>query len=192
MPGDLRLKTTTRQAYGKKRKRPWNARQKQARLGEATLSGSPVEPEKEDSAGTSFASHSGAPGVSASSAHASGASKDRIDTVYCSVEESTERGANAGNVKERLASQSATERKFKLLDVNMVSGGDDSGTDFMIVDLSVINSFLGLMPFPECGANTVTLSKAPGKEYGLCAKLVLACSTCDLHDRTVFFSQGGC
>ncbi|CAN7942945.1 unnamed protein product [Ixodes pacificus] len=180
MPGDLRLKTTTRQAYGKKRKRPWNARQKASK--KDMLPGSPVEPEKEDSAGTSFASHPGAPGVNASSVHVSGASKDRIDTVYYSVEESAECAANAANVKQRLASQSATERKFKLLDVNLVSDGDDSGTDFMIVDMSVINSFLGLMPCPECGAKTVTVSKAPGKEYGLCAKLVLACSTCDLRE----------
>ncbi|KAG0417138.1 hypothetical protein HPB47_005856 [Ixodes persulcatus] len=46
--------------------------------------------------------------------------------------------------------------KFKLLDVNMVSDSDDSGTDFMIVDLNIINSFLGLMNCPECGAKTVT------------------------------------
>ncbi|CAN8029787.1 unnamed protein product, partial [Ixodes persulcatus] len=98
-----------------------------------TLPGSFVEPEKEDSAGTSFASHSGAPGVNASSADVSDASKDRIDTVYYSVED-------------------------------------------------VINSFFGLMPCPECGAKTVTVSKAPGKEYGLCANLVLACSICDLRE----------
>ncbi|CAN8008567.1 unnamed protein product [Ixodes pacificus] len=181
MPGDLRLKTTTRQAYGKKRKRPWNARQKASK--KDTLPGSPVEPEKEDSAGTSFASHPVAPGVNASSVHVSGASKDGIDTVYYSVEESAECATNAANVMERLASQSATERKFKLLDVNLVSDGDDSGTDFMIVDMSVINSFLGLIPKTVTVSNrSLRFDLALGKYKAGDLFLVLACSTCDLRE----------
>ncbi|KAG0427626.1 hypothetical protein HPB47_025324 [Ixodes persulcatus] len=167
--------TITHQAYGKKLKRPWKARQKASE--KDIVPGSPVTPEKEDSAGTSCTSHSSAHGVNALSAHVSSYSKDHIHTVYCSVKESTERAANAGNAKEHLASQSATEQKFKLLDVNMVSDGDDSGTDFMTVDLSIMNLFLGLVPCPESGKKTVTFIKAPGKEYGLGAKLVLACST---------------
>ncbi|KAH7961600.1 hypothetical protein HPB52_010718 [Rhipicephalus sanguineus] len=176
--GDRRLKVTTREAFGKRRKRPWNARPKAARpvmlpeLTAAALSGG--------SAGSSSKLQPNTCGVSASSPPSSRVGADRIDTAFFTADESSERATTAGNVKARLASKSATERKFELLGVEMEDDVNDSGTEFLVVDLSVVQEIIGLMQCPECGEKTATLSKDPTKEYGLCVKLVLECFTCEM------------
>ncbi|KAH9384957.1 hypothetical protein HPB48_026993 [Haemaphysalis longicornis] len=76
-----------------------------------------------------------ASGVSEPSSGSSSANQDRIDTG-----ESAGRAKHAEDVKKRLASQSAIERKFKLLDREPASESSESGTEFVIVDLGVINS----------------------------------------------------
>ncbi|KAH9361332.1 hypothetical protein HPB48_006894 [Haemaphysalis longicornis] len=76
-----------------------------------------------------------ASGVSEPSSGSSSANQDRIDTVYYTAGESAERAKHAADVKKCLASQSATERKFKLLDREPASESSESGTEFVIVNL---------------------------------------------------------
>ncbi|KAL1472124.1 hypothetical protein MTO96_023167 [Rhipicephalus appendiculatus] len=176
--GDQRFKVTTCQAFGKTRKRPWNARWKAAmpamlqELPAAALSGGSVRPSSELQPNAS--------GVDASSAPTSRVAADRINTTFVTPEEISERAATAGNIKARLASKCATQRKFELLGVEMEEDVNDSGTEFSVLCLSVIQEILGLMLCPGCSKKTATLSKDPTKEYGLCVKLVVECSTCDM------------
>ncbi|KAH7985874.1 hypothetical protein HPB52_025338 [Rhipicephalus sanguineus] len=59
--------------------------------------------------------------------------------------------------------------------------GKENGTEFVIVDLAVIDSLIQLVDCPECGEKSITFSKAK-KEYGLCPKLVVTCSSCDFRE----------
>ncbi|KAH7960308.1 hypothetical protein HPB49_018599 [Dermacentor silvarum] len=131
-----------------------------------------------DSAGPSCIT-SGAIG---STAGTSSGIQDRVDTKFYSVGESAERARSAAILKESLASQCATERKFKLLGVELVSDDKENGTEFVIVDLAVINTLFGIALCPECGTKTMTLSKADSRDFGLCSKLVLSCRTCNLRE----------
>lgn len=132
------------------------------------------------SAGSSSELQPNTSGVDASSASTSRVAADRINTTFFTPEESRERTATAGNIKTRLASKSATERKFKLLGVEMKEDVNDSGTEFAVMALTVVQEILGLMLCPGCGKKTVALSKDPTKDYGLCVKLVVECSTCEM------------
>lgn len=196
--GDPRLKKKTRQAYGKKKRRAWNAQRKEGddivlpRAPDAaegvlsddgTLPQLPVVAEAVPavvlSPGPSCSIFSGdriigSPGTSSNI-------QDRVDTMFFSAEETAERARNAADLKETLASQCATERKFKLLDVELEDNGKENGTEFSIVDIAVINSLFGLVVCPECGAKSMTFSRGK-KDYGLCSKLVLSCSDCDFRE----------
>lgn len=237
MSEDNRLKKTTRRAFGKKRRRPWNARRNSARhvpksplaglntephpstssvdassgsieriiLTELPVDASNTEPQPTTSSVYASSTHAvsagvesirrssvgcssaktqlGASSVDTSSAHVSSAVMERVDTIFLSAEENSQRTTSAANVKKLLASKSATKRKFELLAVDMEQENPcDSGTEFLIVDLSVFNHFLGMMTCPDCGDKAATVSKDPRKEYGLCVKLVMTCSTCGMRE----------
>ncbi|KAH8021948.1 hypothetical protein HPB51_018797 [Rhipicephalus microplus] len=105
----------------------------------------------------------------------------RIDTAFYSADEFAECARNAASLKASLASQCATERKFELLDIDLVDGGKENGTEFVIVDLAAIRSLFGLVAGPECGERSVTISKAK-QEYGLCSKFIVTCGSCDFRE----------
>ncbi|KAH7944904.1 hypothetical protein HPB49_001685 [Dermacentor silvarum] len=196
MSGDARLKKKTRQSYGKKRKRPWNAwlniaddsaltqRLSVALEAEHSTEERPEPPDASESQSTDAVDSAGpsciTSGAIGSTAGTSSGIQGRVDMKFYSVGESAERARSAAILKESLASQCATERKFKLLDVELVSDDKENGTEFVIVDLAVINTLFGIALCPECGTKTMTLSKADSRDFGLCSKLVLSCRTCDL------------
>lgn len=195
MTGDARLKKKTRQAYGKKRRRPWNAPQKKAdnvrvrpsspdaaevmHSDDGAQPRAPVVSETVHSPGLSCSTSSDCYVVGSSGTSSN--IQDRIDTTFYSVDESAQCARNAASLKASLASQCATERKFKLLDVDLEDDGKENGTEFCIIDLAVIDSLLRLFACPECGEKSVTFSKGK-KEYGLCSKLVVTCSSCNFRE----------
>ncbi|SCV66419.1 hypothetical protein ANAPC5_01397 [Anaplasma phagocytophilum] len=109
----------------------------------------------------------------------SGLSGNRIDTMYFTAEDEVE------ETKRRLAAQSATQRKFNLLNVDLENTATERGTEFIIVDMAVLNEFFWRTKCGQCGASTVTLKKE-GKDYGLAHKLVLVCSTCQVREQHFF------
>ncbi|CAN7982563.1 unnamed protein product, partial [Ixodes pacificus] len=102
-----------------------------------------------------------------------------IDTVFYTEEECVEREQRADDRKTSLADQSATSRKFELLDVCMESDDTDCGTEYVIADMKVLQELLAYTACRKCGMATVGLSKSEEKQYGLAVKLVLTCSSCD-------------
>ncbi|KAL1417675.1 hypothetical protein MTO96_026641 [Rhipicephalus appendiculatus] len=193
MTGDACLKKKTRQAYGKKRRHPWNAPQKKADnvrpsspdAAEALHSDDDAQPRAPV---VSETVHS--PELSCSissdclvvgSSRTSSNIQDRIDTAFYSEDEFAECARNAASLKASLASKCATERKFKLLDVDLENDGKENGTEFGIVDLAVIDLLFRLVACPECGEKSLSFSKGK-REYGLCAKLVVTCSSCDFRE----------
>ncbi|KAM7298992.1 hypothetical protein ISCGN_019559 [Ixodes scapularis] len=77
------------------------------------------------------------------------------------------------------ADQSATSRKFELLDVCIESDDTDRGTEYVIVDMKVLQELFASTACGKCGMATVGLSKCEERQYGLAVKLVLTCSSCD-------------
>ncbi|KAL1470349.1 hypothetical protein MTO96_040485 [Rhipicephalus appendiculatus] len=148
MTGDARLKKKTRQAYGKKRRRPWNAPQKKAD------NVRPSSPDAAEALHSDDGAQPRAPVVSETvhspelscsissdclvvgSSRTSSNIQDRIDTAFYSEDESAECARNAASLKASLASECATERKFKLLGVNLENDGKENGTEFGIFDLA--------------------------------------------------------
>lgn len=61
------------------------------------------------------------------------------------------------NFKECLLSQCSMKQKFKLLDVELVSKGKENGTEFVMVDLTVLNTFFGLVLCPKCSTKSMTV-----------------------------------
>ncbi|CAN7991073.1 unnamed protein product [Ixodes hexagonus] len=160
MCGDHRLKLRTRQAYGKKRKRAWNKGLKvpiDSVPHPSELSGDdPVDTDPEGADLEAMPSTSGFDGnridtdpVNTDPEGAdleampstSGFDGNRIDTVYYTAEEQSEALEGAEEKKRHLASQSASQRKFDLLNVNLESTEIESGTEFVIVDMQVLNAF---------------------------------------------------
>ncbi|CAN7947863.1 unnamed protein product [Ixodes hexagonus] len=105
--------------------------------------------------------------------------RDRIDTVFYTEEECVEREQRADDRKASLADQSATSRKFELLDVCMESDDTDRGTEYVIVDIKVLQEFFASTACGKCRMATVELSKCEERQYGLAVKLVLTCTSCD-------------
>ncbi|KAH7952586.1 hypothetical protein HPB52_024184 [Rhipicephalus sanguineus] len=172
MTGDARLKKKTRQAYGKKQRRPWNAPQKKAdnvrvrpsspdaaevmHSDDGAQPRAPVVSETVHSPGLSCSTSSDCYVVGSSGTSSN--VQDRIDTTFYSVDESAQCARNAASLKASLASQCATERKFKLLDVDLEDDGKENGTEFCIIDLAVIDSLLRLFACPECGMQRAVLA----------------------------------
>ncbi|KAM7311103.1 hypothetical protein ISCGN_008011 [Ixodes scapularis] len=113
-------------------------------------------------------------------------SRDRIDTVFYTEEECVEREQRADDRKASLADQSATSRKFELLDVCMESDDTYRGTEYVIVDMTVLQELFASTACGKCGMATVGLPKCTERQYGLAVKLVLTCSSCDFAESRFF------
>ncbi|CAN7946066.1 unnamed protein product [Ixodes pacificus] len=181
MPGDSRLKESTRRTFGRKTRRAWNKR-KTSPASAPPRSAPP--PNALDLPGASAslpvddaaASSSGTDGSSF-------AGTTRVDSTYYSTAEQAQRAERSEQSKHVLSGKSATQRKFDLLEVNGSCQTSDAGTQFVIVDMKVLNDLFAHARCGSCGVGSLTLSKAADKEYGLAVKLVLVCSTCDFQKK---------
>ncbi|KAM7282574.1 hypothetical protein ISCGN_002720 [Ixodes scapularis] len=181
MPGDSRLKESTRRTFGRKTRRAWNKRKTSP--ASSPLRSAPL-PNALDLPGPSAslpvddaaASSSGPDGSSF-------AGTTRVDSTYYSTAEQAQRAERSEQSKRVLSEKSATQRKFDLLEVNGSCQTSDAGTQFVIVDMKVLNDLFAHARCGSCGVGSLTLSKAADKEYGLAVKLVLVCSTCDFQKK---------
>ncbi|KAM7293084.1 hypothetical protein ISCGN_026214 [Ixodes scapularis] len=177
MPDDARLKLSTRQAFGRKRKRPWD---KKPKLSAASAPPRSAPPDALDLPETS-AGDIATPCSSGSLS--SFASADRVGTAYYSTAEQAQRVAQSDECKRALSEKSATQRKFDLLGVTTGGQTRDAGTQFIVVDMKAFNDLFAQAKCGSCGAGTLTLSKATDKEYGLAVKLLLVCATCEFEKK---------
>ncbi|CAN8014554.1 unnamed protein product [Ixodes persulcatus] len=175
MRSDPRLKGSTQRAYGKRKRRAWN---KSSTASTVTLPAA-VSQEVLLPAAASF---SPAPGPDTGVDSTVGGSTLRVDTHFFSPDESAERAARVDKRKQELAAKSATERKFDLLNVTRENEQVDSGTQFIIVDLKVLNTFFASTKCGQCGSATPALKKSKGQQYGLAVKLELTCPACDFRE----------
>lgn len=191
MPDDVRLKKTTRRTFGRKSRRAWNKKTTMSPASAPLLPDSsvspasaPLLPDSSDLQGRS----TGVPAedVAASQCASTSSTADassvrggtvRVDTVYLSRAEQAQRAEKSNQSKRALSEKSATQRKFDLLGVSAGCQTTDAGTQFVLVDMSVLNQLFAHAKCGTCGAGTLTLTKAE-KEYGLAVKLLLVCSTC--------------
>ncbi|MDD9361350.1 MAG: hypothetical protein PV344_00215 [Anaplasma sp.] len=81
-----------------------------------------------------------------------------------------------------MGGKSVTERKFDLLNVTRENEEVDSGTQFLIVDLKVLNTFFASTKCGQCGSAAPTPEKSKGQQYGLAVKLELSCPACDFSE----------
>ncbi|KAG0415010.1 hypothetical protein HPB47_007815 [Ixodes persulcatus] len=182
MARDTRLKANT-QRLNTKRRRAWNKKASTSR--KTTPSTSPMPqaaPPLVDATGSSLCSTtSPMPQAAFPLVDVAGpsSSRDRMGTVFYTEEGYVEREQRADDRKASLADQSATSQKFELLDVCMESGNTDRGTEYVIVDMKVLQELFASTACGKCGITTVGLSKCEERQYGLAVKLVLTCSTCD-------------
>lgn len=126
----------------------------------------------------------GIAGPSCSNGRSSSAGRaERVDTAFYSATMQQQRVDKSQQCKQALSEKSATQRKFDLLGVNEGSQASDAGTDFVIVDMKVLNDFFAQAKCGSCGSGPLTLTKAEDKEYGLAVKLVLVCATCEFEKK---------
>ncbi|KAG0423630.1 hypothetical protein HPB47_000600 [Ixodes persulcatus] len=170
--GPLTAHEAAWRAYGKRKRRAWN---KSSTESTVTLPAA-VSQEVLLPAAASF---SPAPGPDTGVDSAVGGSTLRVDTHFFSPDESAERAARVDKRKQELAAKSATERKFDLLNVTRENEEVDSGTQFIIVDLKVLNTFFASTKCGQCGSAAPALKKSKGQQYGLAVKLELTCPACD-------------
>lgn len=135
MPDDARLKSSTRQAFGRKRKRPWN---KKPKLSAASAPPRSAPPDALDLPETS-AGDIATPCSSGSLS--SFASAVRVDTAYYSTAEQAQRVARSDECKRALSEKSATQRKFDLLGVTTGGQTRDAGTQFIVVDMKALKAW---------------------------------------------------
>lgn len=181
MPGDSRLKPSTQRAFGSRKKRPWNKKQQAAAT---SASPGPAVPDSLDPPGTSSTlPDDDTAGPSCSTNRISDRGTLRVDAVYYSSTEQAQRVERSAQAKSVLSEKSATQRKFDLLGVSADYQTADAGTQFVIVDLKVLNNFFAQAKCGTCGAGSLRLSKATDKEYGLAVKLLLVCENCDFEQK---------
>lgn len=101
----------------------------------------------------------------------------RLDTVFLTQEECNMREECAESTKRRLASKSATERKFELLNVSLEDKENDSGTRFIIVDMNVLQALFIETKCAQCNHSGLDFDREEDA-YGLAYKLLLTCSAC--------------
>lgn len=110
-----------------------------------------------------------APIISSALNNVTGPSSSHVDTMLYTPEENAQ---HSENVKWRLKGASATGRQFYFLNVDLSSHEGDVGTNFIIVDMRVLNILLLNAKCSECKLLTLKPGKQE-KEYGLAVKLVL-------------------
>ncbi|KAM7311580.1 putative PHD finger protein [Ixodes scapularis] len=134
MPDDARLKSSTRQAFGRKRKRPWN---KKLKLSAASAPPRSAPPDALDLPETSAG---GIATPCSSGSLLNFASAVRVDTAYYSTAEQAQRVARSDECKRALSEKSATQRKF---DLGVTTGGQtrDAGTQFIVVDMKALKAW---------------------------------------------------
>ncbi|KAH7975375.1 hypothetical protein HPB52_000636 [Rhipicephalus sanguineus] len=168
MPGDSRLKPSTQRAFGSRKKRAWNKK------APATSAPSAAElesrPDPLDLPGTSTDDTVGPSSTSETL---------RVDAAYYSTAEQAQRVERSAQTKTVLSGKSATQRKFDLLGVSAECQTGDAGTDFLLVDMKVLNNFFAQAKCDKCDAKSLSVRKATDKEYGLAVKLIFSCSSCD-------------
>ncbi|KAH7975861.1 hypothetical protein HPB52_006364 [Rhipicephalus sanguineus] len=156
MPGDSRLKPSTQRAFGSRKKRAWNKK------APATSAPSAAElesrPDPLDLPGTSTDDTVGPSSTSETL---------RVDAAYYSTAEQAQRVERSAQTKTVLSGKSATQRKFDLLGVSAECQTGDAGTDFLLVDMKVLNNFFAQAKCDKCDAKSLSVWKATDKEYGL-------------------------
>ncbi|KAH7962376.1 hypothetical protein HPB52_015760 [Rhipicephalus sanguineus] len=156
MPGDSRLKPSTQRAFGSRKKRAWNKK------APATSAPSAAElesrPDPLDLPGTSTDDTVGPSSTSETL---------RVDAAYYSTAEQAQRVERSAQTKTVLSGKSATQRKFDLLGVSAECQTGDAGTDFLLVDMKVLNNFFAQAKCDKCVAKSLSVRKATDKEYGL-------------------------
>ncbi|KAH7952585.1 hypothetical protein HPB52_024183 [Rhipicephalus sanguineus] len=156
MPGDSRLKPSTQRAFGSRKKRAWNKK------APATSAPSAAElesrPDPLDLPGTSTDDTVGPSSTSETL---------RVDAAYYSTAEQAQRVERSAQTKTVLSGKSATQRKFDLLGVSAECQTGDAGTDFLLVDMKVLNNFFAQAKCDKCDAKSLSVRKATDKEYGL-------------------------
>lgn len=80
-----------------------------------------------------------------------GPGASRLDSHFYTASESAQRASRADEMKQDLAAKSATQRKFDLLNVTVEDKETDFGTQFVIVDLNVLNVFFATTKCEQCG-----------------------------------------
>ncbi|KAG0423237.1 hypothetical protein HPB47_000972 [Ixodes persulcatus] len=192
MVGDARLKANT-QILNTKRRRAWNEKISASR--KTTPSTSPMPqaalPLVETTGSSLCSATLPMPQAAFPLVDVAGpsSSRDRIDAVFYTEEECVECEQRADDRKASLADQSATSRKFELLDVCMESDDTDRGTEYVIVDMKVLQELFASPACGKCGMATVGLSKCEGEAVPAWqCKLVLTCFELQFRRESIFFS----
>ncbi|KAH7983682.1 hypothetical protein HPB52_013423 [Rhipicephalus sanguineus] len=172
MPGDSRLKPSTQRAFGSRKKRAWNKKAPATRAPSAAELES--RPDPLDLPGTSTDDTVGPSSTSETL---------RVDAAYYSTAEQAQRVERSAQTKTVLSGKSATQRKFDLLGVSAECQTGDAGTDFLLVDMKVLNNFFAQAKCDKCDAKSLSVRKATDKEYGLAVKLIFSCSSCDFEKK---------
>lgn len=176
MARDKRLKSSTRRAFGKQRRRPPKRTPKLSQdAAAAECSAIQVDRPRSPSASAARSPDQvcAQPSPAASTSH-------RIDTRFYTPEENAQRSERASDVKRDIENKSATQRKFDLLDVNFADVDGGAGTDFVVIDMAVLEGLFAKTTCGECGM-PVKLTKS-ARQYGLAVKLELSCTGCDLRE----------
>lgn len=92
-----------------------------------------------------------APDVSNEKDDGFGPGASRFDSHFYTASETAQRAARADEMKEDLAAKSATQRKLDLLNVTVKDKQTNFGTQFVIVDLNVLNMFFATAKCEQCG-----------------------------------------
>ncbi|CAN7947575.1 unnamed protein product [Ixodes pacificus] len=176
MARDKRLKPSTRRAFKKQRRRPPKGTPKISQDA-AAVECSAIQVDRPRSPSTSAARSPdqvcAQPSPAASTSH-------QIDTRFYTPEENAQRSERASDVKRDIENKSATQRKFDLLDVNFADVDGGAGTDFVVIDMAVLEGLFAKTTCGECGM-PVKLTKS-ARQYGLAVKLELSCTGCDLRE----------
>ncbi|KAG0415448.1 hypothetical protein HPB47_007390 [Ixodes persulcatus] len=107
--------------------------------------------------------------------------RDRMfGAPFYTPEENAQRSERASDVKRDIENKSATKQKFDLLDVNFADVDGGAGTDFVVIDMAVLEGLFARTTCGECGM-PVKLTKS-ARQYGLAVKLELSCTGCDLRE----------
>ncbi|KAH9364789.1 hypothetical protein HPB48_011805 [Haemaphysalis longicornis] len=170
MPGDVRLKKTTRHAHGKRKRCPPIPKSRRAT--------SRSTPPDENRSPPRIASPAPSPDQPPPESTPGPSTSCRLDTRYYTAEEIAARTKHADEVKRGMETKSATQRKFDLLEVDLAHSEEESGTDFVLVDFAMLKDLFAHVRCGKCGLAAPDLRKAD-RQYGLAVKLEGTCSVCE-------------